>query len=449
MNVKVNLALVVAAAVLLVIGAAAEASAILWLSIACALIAFVGMVASARLARHREAAGAVAPGAAGWSAATAATTSSTATLPERERAEPEPAPTAETPTVVEPAAAPVATRRRRRRAFPIEGYDTMRVREVLPVLEDLDAEDLEVVRRHEVEGKNRTTVVRRADALLADLRAQRGVEEEEAVPIDDYDRMRVRDILPILDHLDPDDLELARRYETDTKNRPTIVRRIDQLLAAAEEAEEDEELVLEEVLEVEEEEEVLLTEEPVAEPEPAAEPEPEPVPVGGGAFPIEDYDQRRMGEILSIIEGLDEADLRLVAQREHQGQRRAVIINKIDALAPGTAAAVRGRPPLPPRRARTGRTAAPAPAAAPSGEPPRSTTAPLPIEGYDAMRVRDLLPRLDDLDVVQLEWVRRHEEEGKRRTTVLRRIEQLMALRQGGGAVEEEALPTARLDRAT
>lgn len=439
----VNVGLVAAAAVLLVIGAATEASPILWLSIVCAVVAFFGMVVGARLARHREAGAAVAPAVAGWSAATAATTSSTATVPDREPAEPEPALTAETPSVVERAPAP-APGRRRRRAFPIEDYDTMRVREILPVLEDLDAEDLEVVRRHEVEGKNRSTVVRRADALLAELRAQRGVEEEEAVPIDDYDRMRVRDILPILDHLDPDDLEMVRRYETDTKNRPTIVRRIDQLVAAAEEAEGEEDLELEEVLEIEEEEEVVLTEEPVV------EPEPEPVPVAAGSFPIEDYDQRRMGEILSIIEGLDEADLRLVAQREYQGQRRAVIINKIDALAPGTAAALRARPPAPPRRARTGRTAAPAPpVAAASRRPARPTTAPLPIEDYDAMSARELLPRLDDLDVVQLEWVRRHEQEGKSRSTVLRRIDQLMARRQGGGAVEEETMPTARLDRVT
>ena len=50
----------------------------------------------------------------------------------------------------------------------------------------------------------------------------------------------------------------------------------------------------------------------------------------------------------------------------------------------------------------------------------------LPIAGYDALRVNEILPKLEGLDLDQLEDVAQHEEAHKNRTTVLNRIDQLM-----------------------
>jgi hypothetical protein len=50
--------------------------------------------------------------------------------------------------------------------FPIEGYDDLRVGEIIPLLPDLEPDELEEVRDRESAGKNRNTIVLRIDELL-------------------------------------------------------------------------------------------------------------------------------------------------------------------------------------------------------------------------------------------------------------------------------------------
>src|SRR5205814_2968069 len=53
------------------------------------------------------------------------------------------------------------------RDFPIDRYDDLRVNEILPLLADLDSEDLKTVREEEAAGKARASILARIDGLLA------------------------------------------------------------------------------------------------------------------------------------------------------------------------------------------------------------------------------------------------------------------------------------------
>ncbi len=66
--------------------------------------------------------------------------------------------------------------------FPIEGYDAMRVAEVLPLLRDLGSEELLEVREREMSTKSRATVLRRIDAALAELGGEAPAVEDPVVP---------------------------------------------------------------------------------------------------------------------------------------------------------------------------------------------------------------------------------------------------------------------------
>lgn len=50
------------------------------------------------------------------------------------------------------------------------------------------------------------------------------------------------------------------------------------------------------------------------------------------AFPIADYDDLRLTEVLPLLPRLEPAELEMVRQRELQGERRATLLNRIDAL---------------------------------------------------------------------------------------------------------------------
>jgi hypothetical protein len=54
--------------------------------------------------------------------------------------------------------------------------------------------------------------------------------DEVVFPIEEYDELRVGEIVPLLPELEPDELEEVRDRESSGKNRSTIVLRIDELL---------------------------------------------------------------------------------------------------------------------------------------------------------------------------------------------------------------------------
>jgi hypothetical protein len=125
-------------------------------------------------------------------------------------------------------------------AFPIEGYDDLRVAEILPLLPRLDATQLAVVRGRETASKRRATILARIDELaigssVPDDGAGAPVDAPAApdgFPIPGYGSLRVIDIVPLLRALDPDQLAAVAQREREGARRQTILSRIDDLLAA-------------------------------------------------------------------------------------------------------------------------------------------------------------------------------------------------------------------------
>ncbi len=163
-------------------------------------------------------------------------------------------------------------------------------------------------------------------------------------PIADYDELRVAEVLPLLEELEPDEIEVVRQREVSGRNRGPVLRKLDELTGAV-----------------------------GAPPPPAGRRPAAPVPNGtrerpavepsvddgydeeptgyddgyGGTdeeydeagrddrhvdFPIADYDDLRLTEILPLLPQLEPAELELVRQQELQGERRATLLNRIDAL---------------------------------------------------------------------------------------------------------------------
>lgn len=128
--------------------------------------------------------------------------------------------------------------------LPIEGYDDLLAFHVLPLLEDLTVDELEMVADYEESTRNRDVVLDRIDDLLAD-REDEGLEpaaphgpltpadEEDEFPIEGYDGLTVAQVLPLLEDLDGEELEMVAEREEAGKNRRTILKRVDAMLAEA------------------------------------------------------------------------------------------------------------------------------------------------------------------------------------------------------------------------
>lgn len=133
-----------------------------------------------------------------------------------------------------------------RMGFPIDRYDELRVTEILPLLTNLDAEDLKMVREEEAAGKARASILARIDGLLG--RSTTGARSTTAakrpaaaakkapsraaanLPIDDYDNLNVAQIVARLMSLSQAELRQVRTYEKRHKNRAGVLTRIDGAL---------------------------------------------------------------------------------------------------------------------------------------------------------------------------------------------------------------------------
>jgi len=131
------------------------------------------------------------------------------------------------------------------RDFPIVRYDELRVTEILPLLVNLDSEDLKMVREEEAAGKGRASILARIDGLLArsggparpapaKRPAAKKAPSRAAVnlPIDDYDNLNVAQIQARLVGLSPPELRKVRDYEKRHKNRAGVLSRIEGALKA-------------------------------------------------------------------------------------------------------------------------------------------------------------------------------------------------------------------------
>jgi hypothetical protein len=120
-------------------------------------------------------------------------------------------------------------------SLPIEGYDELRVDEILPLLQELDADRLEVVRAHEASRESRPSILARIDLLTASEEAVTPATEPP-FPIANYDQLRVVDIVPLLAGLDAEALDAVLAREEAGAGRTTLITRIGRLRKRADRA---------------------------------------------------------------------------------------------------------------------------------------------------------------------------------------------------------------------
>lgn len=128
-----------------------------------------------------------------------------------------------------------------------------------------------------------------------------------ALPIADYDALRVNDVIPRLEGLDLDQLEAIAQHEEAGKNRSSILNRIDQLMDELEAAEAP----------------APATE--VAEPVAAAVDE-----AGAAAFPIPEYESLGEDQVIALLGDLDADELETVAEFEETHANRDRVLDAID-----------------------------------------------------------------------------------------------------------------------
>ena len=196
----VTIGLVVVGAVSLVIGFVQNSLPPIYVSIVCSLLAAAVLVVFSRLSRRQAATVAV-----GGGVPLGGVRGAPAAAPAR------------SPEVAEELTV-VPSPPRREAAFPIADYDDLKVAEILPLLEELDDEELHQVLDREQADRDRATIVRRVEELLRPtvvVLGARGRDDEPAggpvgageeddvvFPIADYDELRIGEILPLLPELD-------------------------------------------------------------------------------------------------------------------------------------------------------------------------------------------------------------------------------------------------------
>jgi hypothetical protein len=107
---------------------------------------------------------------------------------------------------------------RRAGELPIAGYASLTVTEITTRLRGLSQTDLARVYKFEKVHENRSSLLAAIESRFV------------ALPIPTYDALTAEDILDRLDKLEAGELRTLRGYEAETKNRSTVVDRIDSLL---------------------------------------------------------------------------------------------------------------------------------------------------------------------------------------------------------------------------
>ena len=132
--------------------------------------------------------------------------------------------------------------------FPIADYDELRVSEILPLLPELDLDELDVVREGELAGKRRAAVIDRIDDQMDELEAEAvPVAVTPAAvtpiaggfPIADYDGRSVDEIVALVPDLSDDELDMLAEREEQGRNRATILDAIDDQFEEVEIGEEE------------------------------------------------------------------------------------------------------------------------------------------------------------------------------------------------------------------
>ena len=207
-----------------------------------------------------------------------------------------------------------------------------------------------------------------------------------ALPIADYDNLRVNEILPKLDDLDLDQLETVAQHEENNKNRTTVLNRIDDLM---DELEAQEAAGAPAAVDLTDEEDVVAA--AAASIESVGEPVVATAASGGGAsdgFPIPDFDELDEDELIERLEDLDADQLEAVADREEAGQNRDAVLDAIDDRLDILEGIVPAPAKVPARKAPAKKTTAKK-ATAKKATPPTATrkaSAPTPVKKAAAKR---------------------------------------------------------------
>ncbi|MFP5327224.1 MAG: hypothetical protein ACLGHT_07065 [Acidimicrobiia bacterium] len=239
-----TIALVLVAAITLLIGIIGDSLLLIFVSIFCSLGAGATLLvlSSASKKRARE----TAPAAAGPAPLESTQSASSASVAPDEpetavasvREAPAPVPAAEVVATAATESLPTG--------FPIDGYDDLKVSEILPLLDDLDLDQLDMVLEREENNKKRGTVMSRVNELMDRLEAEEeaaGAPAAETLdpaiaagvagggfPIANYDRLSADEILEALPALDDEELELVYEREDAGAGRTAILDRVDEIL---------------------------------------------------------------------------------------------------------------------------------------------------------------------------------------------------------------------------
>jgi ribosomal 50S subunit-associated protein YjgA (DUF615 family) len=100
----------------------------------------------------------------------------------------------------------------------------LNVGEVVEQLDNLSSDELQKVRAYEEQNKNRDTLLEQIDRRMMDA---------IGVPIRDYNNLNVGEIVDKLDSLSVEELQAARAYEQQNKDRESLIAQIDRKINAA------------------------------------------------------------------------------------------------------------------------------------------------------------------------------------------------------------------------
>jgi hypothetical protein len=271
-------------------------------------------------------------------------------------------------------------------------------------------------------------------------------------PIADYDDLTVAEIMPLLPQLYSDELGVVAERERKGKKRATILNRLDELAATGTEAD-----VLEgETLDAEPEpmpeaadaaaaavgsrDETLATSRPAA-PAPQVPSLSDDDAAEDFVFPIADYDELSVDQIVPLLAQLEDDELQDVKAREAAGQGRKTVIAEIDRQMGLVEAADTGfdlddagwADEVP---AADGRST-------PEAESAEGSV--LAIAGYDGLTVAQIRPLLVGLSDDELRAVLEHEVARDNRRTIVNDIER----RLDAPEPEPAAAPAATTKTAT
>ena len=117
--------------------------------------------------------------------------------------------------------------------------------EIVPLLPELDDDELDVVRAREEGGKARAGIIGKIDELLGEAPApakkpatkkpaakKPAAKKADAFPIANYDALTVADVGKRLKKLDADALNEVRAYEKKHKGRKGVLDKVDAELSS-------------------------------------------------------------------------------------------------------------------------------------------------------------------------------------------------------------------------